>query len=110
MSFSFEVLHTATTASSYIGEEFVSTAAIYSSPRWWQAVENMRPDVDVGYFAISTDSGLRAVIPAYRYRGGRGGGAYAADWGTPSNTWRAKAADKPCAMLGGCSRLFTRCA
>jgi hypothetical protein len=104
---SFDVLDSAAAAAEFLGEDYVSPAAIFSSPIWWRAVEYVRPEVSIKYLCVTAAGGQKAVLPAYLYPHGRRNEPYAPDYGFDSREWPANVAGAPWAILGGCSGFFT---
>lgn len=94
-------------AQAFIGTSYSTTAGIYGSPKWWHAVELMRPEVEVLYFGIDFGENGRAAAPVYLYPKGRSSEPYAPDWLTPGDEWPSNAAMDRWALFGGCSGLLS---
>jgi Peptidogalycan biosysnthesis/recognition len=99
-------INTASEAADFLGPAAEYPASIYSTPGWWEAVELMRPEIDIVYLAVESHDRLgRAVVPAYLYRQGRCNDRYAPNNDMPSGTWPGNACTEPWALLAGCSGL-----
>lgn len=102
MTYNLEVVSTASEGAVLLGPSFESSCSIYSSPAFWRAVEEMRPEVDIRYLTVRAE-GRCAMIPAYLYPSGRSGNRYSPDMDTKPGEWPATEAAGRWALLGGCS-------